>query len=222
MYQMRSEKIASIIETIFDRGVARFTILISLTGLLLSSAGSEPALGGRVVDEAGGALPGAAVSIHKLSGEGFDTTIRTNRNGEFMIDSLPDGEYAIRAELRGFVSVTFDPVRIVFPSRVRKDFILRVAYLGNEGGVYASSILDGELIWRGHRIANASICLTGDQGKRAICTVTNRLGQYSLSVQPGLYTVTVDEGEHLKVSHKLDLRTAGEYRNKIHVEPSVK
>ncbi len=173
------------------------------------------ALSGRVTDVAGGGVPWAAVTIHKLSGEAFVQSFQTDKQGNYSFPELPDGEYSVEAETRGFVSVTYKPVRIYFPGQVQENFVLEAAGLG-EGGVYASSQLVGELFRRGARVTSARICVThtGDQG-RPFCTVTNRFGQYFLDVSPGIYKVTVDVGGHVDAEQRMDMTIAGEYRNKV-------
>ena len=99
---------------------------------------------------------------------------------------------------------------------MRWNLTLPVAYLGAEGGVYASSELVGELTLKGVRVANASVCTIRADGSGALtCTVTNRFGQYFLSVPPGTYDVTVDDQRGLKSKRRLDMNNAGEYRNRI-------
>jgi hypothetical protein len=182
----------------------------------LSLAGN--ALSGRVVDEAGGALQGAVVTVHKLSGEQFDQSSPTDSAGHYSFPEIPDGEYSIEGSSAGFVSTSYKPVRIYFPAEVQWNFVLRVAGFGGDAA-YASSELVGELRWRGSRVSAANVCAVRSDGPyRPTCTVTNRLGQYFLEVPPAIYVVTVEHGTGLPTKQRLDLRAAGEYRNKIMLE----
>jgi hypothetical protein len=198
---------------------ARLAARVALVALLLSGIGArglaKVALSGRVVDETGGPLPAATVSVRKLSGEQFYQSSQTDSQGHYSFPELPDGEYSVEGALTGFVSVLYKPVRIYFPAEVRWDFVLSVAGFGGDA-VYASSELVGELLWRGVRMPTASICVTrADEPPHPTCTVTNRLGQYFLDLPPAIYIVSIDCGRGLQAKDRLDLRTAGQYRNKI-------
>jgi len=193
---------------------AAFAAVILSWGAAIGLA--NDALSGRVADEAGHSLAKATISVHKLSGDQFEESSQTDSQGRYSFPELPDGEYSVDAALRGFSSISYKPVRIYFPAQVRRNFVLEVVYLGTEGGVYASSELVGELIWRGTRVAHARVCVARTDGPyRPLCTTTNRLGQYFLDVPPAVYTVTVDGEGGLKSRQTLDMNVAGEYRNKI-------
>lgn len=190
-------------------------LMIMIPAAAVADASERAALSGRVLDELGGALLGATVSVHGLSGERFEQSKLTDDHGDYSFAELPDGEYAIEAELRGFVSTAFRPVRINFPMEVHWNFKLAVADLGVEGGISASSDLVGELLFRGTRMSSTRICLTRADGTgRPTCTVTNRLGQYFLSVEPGLYDVTIDRSG-LENKRRLDMSSPGAYRNRL-------
>lgn len=63
--------------------------------------GSRAPLSGRVVDEQGGAVPGASVQIRdEESGVTFDGV--TNARGNFTIPALPAGTYTVTVSLSGF------------------------------------------------------------------------------------------------------------------------
>jgi hypothetical protein len=198
---------------------SRLAARVALAALLLSATEArgtaKVALSGRVADETGDPLPAATVSVRTLSGEQFYQSSQTDPQGHYSFPELPDGEYSVEAALTGFVSVLYKPVRIYFPAEVRENFVLGVAALGGDA-VYASSELVGELLWRGVRMPTATICVTrADEPPHPICTVTNRLGQYFLDLPPAIYTATIDFGHGLRAKDRLDLRTAGQYRNKI-------
>src|SRR5262249_12638063 len=84
----------------------------------LSGSSGEPAITGHVLDSRGSPVPGGSVLVHRILGEGPDTTIQTAPQGQFMVDALLDGEYMIRAQASGFVSVSYEPVHVQFPNRL--------------------------------------------------------------------------------------------------------
>ncbi|MEO8033611.1 MAG: carboxypeptidase-like regulatory domain-containing protein, partial [Acidobacteriota bacterium] len=57
------------------------------------------------VTTAGGALPGATVTISSPALQGTRTTI-TGSNGDYNIAALPPGRYTVRAELEGLQTIT--------------------------------------------------------------------------------------------------------------------
>jgi hypothetical protein len=180
-----------------------------------AEAQDRAALSGHVIDTLGRPIWLATVSVNKLSGDRFVQSQQTNREGQFSFDALPDGDYLVETESKGFVSESLKPIRVVFPSQVRRDFRLEVAP-ANEGGIYTSSELVGELFWHGDRFARANVCLTRtDAPEPPHCTVTNRLGQYFLSVPPGTYDVSIDDSRGLKAKHRIDMSRPDQYRNKI-------
>ena len=58
-------------------------------------------LRGKVVDEQGGVLPGATVTI-KQAETNFTRTGVTNEKGQYYVPSLPSGSYQVTVELSGF------------------------------------------------------------------------------------------------------------------------
>ena len=63
---------------------------------------------GRVVDDRGGPLPGALVSALGAS----SAMATTDAHGQFVIQSLPSGQYVLRVHLRGFVTTRREGVRV--------------------------------------------------------------------------------------------------------------
>ena len=67
-------------------------------------AQSRAPVNGRVVDETGAAIPGAAVMLAPRSG-GNPREAATDRTGGFAFDNVSGGEYSIHVELSGFQPV---------------------------------------------------------------------------------------------------------------------
>ncbi|MCY3842429.1 MAG: carboxypeptidase-like regulatory domain-containing protein, partial [Acidobacteria bacterium] len=94
------------------RGLAGIVLLAFLGSAPLAAAQSGR-VAGDVVDETGGALPGATVT---LIGPGLARVVQTDGAGAFILDGLPAGTYTLTAELSGFspgtqeVVVAGDPV----------------------------------------------------------------------------------------------------------------
>ncbi len=196
------------------RAASVLVMLFALGGRGLAG----PALSGRVSDETGSPLPGATVTVHKLSGDQYDESAQANGQGQYCFGELPNGVYSVGAVRRGFVSASFSPVRIDFPVGAHWDFTLRVTQMA-EGGIYASSELLGELVSGGTRVANARVCLSRSDGSgHPVCTTTNRLGQYFLSVPPGQYEATTDGADGARGKQQLDLSRADKYRDRIVLE----
>lgn len=208
--------------------VQRITLLTVLRFLLLpielNAQSSGPALSGRVADEQARPLSDAKITIQLSSGEGPERSVTSNRNGYFAFVELADGDYSIRSELAGFASVLQKPVRVRYPAQVVWNISMRIVYMGTEGGLDPiTSTLVGELTRQQERIPDAKVCLsTAEPPRRTVCATSNRLGQYLLTVPPERYTVTVETAQGFTANHPIDMRTAGEYRNKIRLEPVEK
>ena len=54
------------------------------------------ALGGRIVAQDGGALPGTTVTVVSLA-TGLSRSVPAGTNGEYVIQGLPTGRYRLRA-----------------------------------------------------------------------------------------------------------------------------
>ena len=94
------------------RGVTAI-ILLAFLGTAPLALAQTGRLAGDVVDETGGALPGAMVT---LSGLGLSRAVQTDGAGAFVLDRLPAGTYTLTIALSGFspgtreVVVAGDPV----------------------------------------------------------------------------------------------------------------
>ena len=81
-----------------------FLAIIAVLGIASATAGAQSLFGtisGSVVDEQGGALPGADVTLKdQASGATLRTT--TNTEGVFVFAAVPAGTYTVRVDLQGF------------------------------------------------------------------------------------------------------------------------
>jgi TonB-dependent receptor len=81
-------------------------------GLAQSPAGT---ISGQVVDETGGALPGAAVTLRE-PGTGRERVRMTDASGRFSVSGLPPGSYALTVTLSGFETLTREALQANGPA----------------------------------------------------------------------------------------------------------
>jgi hypothetical protein len=83
------------------------------------------ALTGRVVDQDGGGLPGATVTVVSLA-TGLTRIVVAGADGEYVIQTLPPGTYRVRAELNGFRPLVREGIRVATGETVAIDMQLPV------------------------------------------------------------------------------------------------
>src|SRR5688572_18303857 len=76
-------------------------VLIFLATALPAVAQTTSTITGRVVDEQGGVLPGATVTVREIA-TGLTRTAFTGSEGRFTLASVPVGTYQLKAEVNGF------------------------------------------------------------------------------------------------------------------------
>ncbi len=140
----------------------------------------------------------------------FQTT--ADKDGHYSFREVPDGEYSLEARATGLVAVRYSPIRVKFPLPVQKDFVLDIAP-GHEGGIQIQADVVGALAQSGRTLAHAKVCLS--QESRESCAETNGIGQYYLSVPPGIYVVAISIDGNTLWKGRLELPRAGEYRDKL-------
>ena len=93
----------------------RLLLTISLTiGLSAGAAMAQQSTGtlkGQIVDELGGAIVGASVTVTDASGQVKTTT--TNNEGLFVINGLETGKYKVAASAPGFAAYEDPAVEIL-------------------------------------------------------------------------------------------------------------
>ena len=124
----------------FKRGCACLSLLAilvfgSVPTLLAQGAG---AISGTVVDSAGGAIPGAAVTVKNESGASFEAV--TNGDGAFNIPAVAAGAYKVSVALSGFKTAVADVVvQLNTPTAVK--IVLEVGAITETINVSSSSEL---------------------------------------------------------------------------------
>jgi hypothetical protein len=128
-FQINSIKGESMILKKYLLGVAALILL--LFSAQAFSQSSNASIGGIVMDESEGVLPGATVTVTNvdtgIAKEGF-----TNDSGVYNFPGLQVGLYTVTAELEGFQKQTKTNLRLVASDVMRINFKLPVAGLENE------------------------------------------------------------------------------------------
>lgn len=142
--------------------------------LLAQGAGS---ITGTVVDSAGGAIPGAAVTVKNESGATFEAV--TNGEGVFNVPAVSAGNYKITVTLTGFKTSIVD-VSVLPNMPVSAKVVLEVGQLTETVNVSSSS----ELI--NTQTATVSATLNADQLNRMPTATRNALN--AVAFLPGINT----------------------------------
>ena len=112
---------------------------------------------GRVVDESGGAVPGAMVTLTNLATT-IQATAVTDAAGAYQFLNVRVGDYSLKAELQGFSTAVAPNVTVTVNARQRVDLQLRVGGIGETVEVVgASRVLESESSDRGQVIAHEQI-----------------------------------------------------------------
>jgi protocatechuate 3,4-dioxygenase beta subunit len=101
---------------------ALWLVLLTLAPRALAGQEPAPLLVGVVTDRAGNPIANARVSVL-----GTEQTALTGPDGHYAFTSIPDGRYAVRAQVTGFMSSERDFVTITLGKTAHADFRLRPA-----------------------------------------------------------------------------------------------
>ncbi len=188
-------------------------LVFLFTAVLYASQG-EPVTG-RVSDASNAPIFGATVTLQMIARPSETFTTKTNKDGVYEFPEVPDGNYSIEASVKGHITVRYFPVRIRYPFGYERDFRLPADEI-YETDVADKAHVAGELHLADRPVGGVRVCLRhrGDEA----CTVTNRLGQYSLLVRPGRWQVVVIQRDHEIIWRQgLFLPKPGEYRDQIQI-----
>ena len=129
--------------------------LLSVSALLAAGpvfAQSTATVAGTVKDPSGAVLPGANVVLHN-NGTGADRTLVSDSAGQYVVPSLPPGEYTVTVSAPGFGTYQVKNYVLQVDQKVTLDIPLKPATTGEtvevEGGATAmqtESITVGEVI----------------------------------------------------------------------------
>jgi outer membrane receptor protein involved in Fe transport len=136
---------------------AAILVLFIFTGVAPSLA-HQPAsttsgLAGRVADVTGGALPGATVTVTRMSARAHPQMTVTGADGHYAFPDLPPGSYQVTVELSGFKTVRETDVTIEASGRRELNVVLDV------GGLTESVTVLGQRTPRSLRDTSASVAV---------------------------------------------------------------
>lgn len=77
-------------------------------------------------DDAGGALPGAQLTLHNV-GENTDRTSLTGADGGFVLENVKAGQYTLHVAMQGFAETVMSGVNVAARQEVRLTVMLKVA-----------------------------------------------------------------------------------------------
>jgi hypothetical protein len=135
---------------------AGFLLLLSLpAGNVYGQTFGE--ITGRVSDQSGAAVPGAAMTLTNTATNATRATVTTD-DGFYTFPSVPPGVYNVKAEHQGFKVITSNNIEVQVQQSVRLDLTLEVGQITQSVEVAASAtLLQAENATVGTVISNRSI-----------------------------------------------------------------
>src|SRR6185503_14064609 len=97
----------------------------SIPGLVFAQQQRPGSLRGQVLDELGGAIVGANVTV--IDSKGVEKSVVTNEGGNYTINGLAPGKYTVRAINAGFALAETPDVEITTGKPVQFNITLKVA-----------------------------------------------------------------------------------------------
>jgi hypothetical protein len=170
------------------------------------------ALSGQVVDAGGQPLAGASVAVTPLTSNSPALHLTTSKEGTFAVQLLPEGLYSVEVSSPGFLNVRYYPVAVKFPIRSELTVLLPVGEI-SEGGIQTEATLSGTLLGKG-TVSHICVGRIGNNPQTK-CTDTNELGQYAISMAPGIYLVHVTQKQKEVLRRRVNLSKPGIYGNLI-------
>lgn len=110
------------------KSVFILVLLLSLPGRAALAQTFSASLSGRVLDEAGAAVPGAAVTLTEHA-TGQTYTATSNDSGDYTFLLVPPGEYSLTAERQGFRKVVKERLTLQVAQKASADLTLAVGEL---------------------------------------------------------------------------------------------
>jgi hypothetical protein len=176
----------------------------------------QAAVWGRVQDDIRQELAGATVTAQSLSFPLLRFSTKTDGAGNYVFQELPDGDFSLGAIADGHIGTTYSPIKIRYPARESRDFILPLVIYETKAMELNASVT-GTLLVGGKPLSRATVCLLREPVKR--CVETNHFGQYSLMVEPGVYRAWVMNNERILWASSLEFPRPDSYRDPIRIKP---
>ena len=125
--------------------------------VLPSFAQSTATLSGTVKDPSGAVLTGAQVTVRNL-GTGTERVISSDSAGQFVVPSLPPGDYSVRVTASGFGAYTVQKLTLQVDARTNLDIPLAVESAGESVQVDSgAALIDSESITVGQVIDRQTV-----------------------------------------------------------------
>src|SRR5215212_8852501 len=100
-------------------------LCVSIPGLVFAQQQRPGSLRGQVLDELGGAIVGASVTV--IDSKGVEKSVVTNDSGTYTVNGLAPGKYMVRAVNAGFAISETPDVEVVGGKPAQFDITLKVA-----------------------------------------------------------------------------------------------
>src|SRR5215213_5431562 len=100
-------------------------VCVSIPALVFAQQQRPGSLRGQVLDELGGAIVGASVTV--IDSKGVEKSVVTNDSGTYAVNGLAPGKYTIRAVNAGFAISETPDVEVVAGKPAQLDITLKVA-----------------------------------------------------------------------------------------------
>ena len=99
-------------------------IAVLLVCLPLLSQTTQGTIQGTVIDQSGGAIAGATVTVIDVA-RGVTRALTTDGAGEYVATNLTPGTYTVRAEAKGFRTVEHSGVLVEVGQNIRVDLVIQ-------------------------------------------------------------------------------------------------
>jgi hypothetical protein len=162
-------------------------LLVVLTSVSAFAQGATTSISGTVLDNSGGAIPGAAVVVKNESGVSFEAV--SNGEGLFNVPGVSPGVYTVTVSLSGFKTAVLQNVRVASGTPASVKAVLEVGQLEETVTVSSSA----ELI--NTQTATVSSTLNSDQLNRMPTPTRNALN--AVTFLPGVNTATSNRNSNI-------------------------
>jgi hypothetical protein len=168
-------------------------------GLLVYGQGTSASLAGLVTDPSGAAIPGATVTITN-AGTNFTETVKTDAVGEYLLRSLPLGDYQLAIDATGFSHYAQKGIVLTANLSATQDVHLTV---GGGKGETVSVTADAELI----NTTSAELGTTVGQAAIVDLPLNGRDPSALVLLAPGTANVMQRGGEGIQSGFSLPTET---------------